>query len=741
MLGLRARASRNPISAISSPLNARSTLDNSTAASQSPLSCNLWTTCTLIRAQLFTLFTTFTCSNYPLLPRFKSNTTTLALTTTVASTRASTSTTTTALTFEPAATNHALRPLLPLPFTIGRFAHACIKTTTTTVQAKAKAAVRATVRTSSPTHFFVRVSTYLTANLIVLHLRLLRLLLHPLFLRDAFLGRLFPNTIPSTSPPTRRPIQSLPSLSTSPLSFLPLPLKEALATSTSLAQALLQTPRQPKAPFSTVPHAFANPRITTLSQQPTYPGASPVLQTPVAAHAAALPQAHTPSLLRQYDPKEYFLQSPFRNRAASSAARRLPHLSAARLWNPTNSTPRLPDKPALRKRRPSTPPPPAVPLSHPTLDPLSVDPADPLGIGASDYPLLTLPEQRQTRHSTSNRNSLQIDRSGSGAEHRISLPPSVRHSYDGRRSADPSPTFLDPDARPADEEEEAPAEPSAETRVTGLRKRGQSISDPVIRDFAITLNDKGKGKASMEPGAENQGRGVSKDLERGPDVLPRHSNVSAGDGMGIGSAISSSNSSIMGEELPPDLGEEWGPQHPCFPHMNPHVPLDSPEYHNTRIIRIRRDWLIEGDLAPTFSNLYPEILDPAGLSEQEFRRIVDKLNGELIPIFSPYNWRNVVDSMLGLVTGWLWDDLGFTGVKARLKRLERWIDQWNNEMEKTIGNEDSSMAPRIISLRKTGYMTLDIQIPDPEIAPAPSTPGGSRSGSLPMEPATAVMAS
>ncbi|KAK7436597.1 hypothetical protein CaCOL14_006266 [Colletotrichum acutatum] len=741
MLGLRARASRNPISAISSPLNAFSTFHDSTAASQLPPTCNLWTTCTLIRAQLFRLFTTCTCSNYPLPPRFKSNTTlALALTTTVASTRASTSATTTALTFKPAATNHALRPLLPLPFTIGRFAHACIKTTTTTVQAKAKAAVRATVCTSSPTHFFVRVSTYLAANLIVLHLRLLLLLLHPFFLRDVFLGRLFTNTIPSTSPPTRRPIQSPRSLSTSPLPFLP-PPKEALATSTSLAQALLQTPRQPKDPFSTVPHAFANPRITTLSQQPTYPGASPDLQTPVAAHAAALPQAHSPSLLRQYDPKEYFLQSPFRNRATSSAARRLPHLSAARLWNPTNSTPRLPDKPALRKRRPSTPPPPAVPLSHPTLDPLSVDPADPLGIGAGDYPLLTLPEQRQTRHSTSNRNSLQIDRSGSGAEHRISLPPSVRHSYDGRRSADPSPTFLDSDAHPANEQEEAPAEPPAETRVTGLRKRGQSISDPVVRDFAITLNDKGKGKATMEQGAENQGRGASKDLERGPDVLPRHSNVSAGDGMGIGSAISSSNSSIMGEELPPDLGEEWGPQHPCFPHMNPHVPLDSPEYHNTRIIRIRRDWLIEGDLAPTFSNLYPEILDPAGLSEQEFRRIIDKLNGELIPIFSPYNWRNVVDSMLGLVTGWLWDDLGLTGVKARLKRLERWIDQWNNEMGKTISNEDSSMAPRIIPLRKTGYMTLDIQIPDPEIAPAPSTPGGSRSGSLPMEPATAVMAS
>ncbi|OLN94053.1 Ras modification protein ERF4 [Colletotrichum chlorophyti] len=196
----------------------------------------------------------------------------------------------------------------------------------------------------------------------------------------------------------------------------------------------------------------------------------------------------------------------------------------------------------------------------------------------------------------------------------------------------------------------------------------------------------------------------------------------------------------MGEELPPDLGEEWGPQHPCFPHLNPHVPVDSPEYQTTRIIRVRRDWLLEGDLAPTFSNLYPEILDPAGLSEQEFRKIIDKVNSELVPIFSPYNWRNLIDGVLGLVTGWLWDDLGFTGVKARLKRLERWIDQWNSEMEKTLGNDDVSLAPRIISLRRTGYMTLDIQIPDPEIAPAPSTPAVSRSGSMPVEPPAAATA-
>ncbi|KAF6802382.1 hypothetical protein CSOJ01_11631 [Colletotrichum sojae] len=564
-------------------------------------------------------------------------------------------------------------------------------------------------------HLFVRSSARLAANLIVL-------------LRDdSSPRRLFQSHIRS-SPPSLPPAQPFlppspsPSTPTSPsslsLSSLLL-LKEALATSTSLAQVSLQFRPRPDQ-NSTVPHASANPRLATLSQQPAYPGASPEPDHPLAA--AGLPQARSPSYIRNYDPKDYFLQSPFRNRAATSAARRLPHLSAARLWNPTNSTRALPEK-TIRKRRPSTPPPPSVPLSHPTLDPYSVDP---LGVGAGDYPLLTLPEQRQTRHSASNRNSLQVDRN---AEHRISLPRSLRHSYDGRRSGDPSPTFPDPDADPAPG---ISPEPPVEPRVTGLRKRGQSVSNPLTQDFVFL--DKGKGKAVMEQTNAEQARGPSKDLERGPDVLPRLSNVSAGDG--IGSAISSSNSSIMGEELPPDLGEEWGPQHPCFPHLNPHVPIDSPEYHNTRIIRIRRDWLIEGDLAPTFSNLYPEILDPAGLSEQEFRRIIDKLNGELIPIFSPYNWRNILDGMLGLVTGWLWDDLGFTGVKARLKRLELWIDKWNKEMEKTVGNEDITMAPRIISLRRTGYMTLDIQIPDPEIATAPSTPAGT--GNMPMEPPAAV---
>ncbi|RKU41784.1 hypothetical protein DL546_004955 [Coniochaeta pulveracea] len=221
----------------------------------------------------------------------------------------------------------------------------------------------------------------------------------------------------------------------------------------------------------------------------------------------------------------------------------------------------------------------------------------------------------------------------------------------------------------------------------------------------------------------------SQDLERGPDPLhPRHSTTSRVSG--IGSAISSDDSSILGDpdQQAADIGDEWGPQHPCYPHLNPHVPVDSPEYASTRIIRIRRDWLIEGDLAPTFSNLYPEILDPAGLSEAEFRKIIDKLNSTLIPTFSPYNWRNILDGVLSLATAWIWEDLGLTAVKSRLRNLEKWIEDWNADMERRVGREEGTIPPKIISLRRTGYMTLDIQIPDPEISPGTSTPAPSSHG-------------
>jgi len=135
--------------------------------------------------------------------------------------------------------------------------------------------------------------------------------------------------------------------------------------------------------------------------------------------------------------------------------------------------------------------------------------------------------------------------------------------------------------------------------------------------------------------------------------------------------------------------------------------------------------MLEGDLAPTFSNLYPEILDPAGVSEQEFRSMIEKINSQLVPAFNPFGFRNVLDSILGLLTGWVWDDLGFTAVKGRLSKVEKYLEDWNREMEGR-SKEGPENAPRIVPLRRTGYMNLDIQVPDPEISYPASLPADER---------------
>ncbi|KAI5292102.1 ras modification protein erf4 [Ascosphaera acerosa] len=155
----------------------------------------------------------------------------------------------------------------------------------------------------------------------------------------------------------------------------------------------------------------------------------------------------------------------------------------------------------------------------------------------------------------------------------------------------------------------------------------------------------------------------------------------------------------------------WGPEHPCYPHMNPHVPMRSAEYLSTRIIRIRRDWMLRGDLAPTFSNLYPEILEPV-LPEREFRRVVAHVNEALVAAYDPFAPRSWLDGVLGFVTGWVWEDLGRTAVKKALLQVEDWLARWNRQVGEGSG-------VRIWSLRSTGYMSIDIQIPDPKLAVVP----------------------
>ncbi len=123
--------------------------------------------------------------------------------------------------------------------------------------------------------------------------------------------------------------------------------------------------------------------------------------------------------------------------------------------------------------------------------------------------------------------------------------------------------------------------------------------------------------------------------------------------------------------------------------------------------------MIAGDLAPTFSNTYPEILEP-WIREADFRLLVKGINEGLIEAFSPYGWRAWLDLVLGVLTGWLWEDFGFAAVKARCRGVEDFIERWNVESRVGMEKEEVELV-RAIPLRRTGYLCLDIQIPDPHV--------------------------
>lgn len=153
---------------------------------------------------------------------------------------------------------------------------------------------------------------------------------------------------------------------------------------------------------------------------------------------------------------------------------------------------------------------------------------------------------------------------------------------------------------------------------------------------------------------------------------------------------------------------EWGPQHPCFPHPNPHCEPDTREAQETRVIRVKRDYLIAGDLYPQYANLYPEILDPL-VTDDEFRIVIGRVNEIMEQAFSPDTVRAWVDAILGIATGYFWEDLGFTGVRSGEKEMEGYIYQWNQEREK------EGRDVRLVQPRTTGFMTLDFVVPDPGI--------------------------
>lgn len=108
-----------------------------------------------------------------------------------------------------------------------------------------------------------------------------------------------------------------------------------------------------------------------------------------------------------------------------------------------------------------------------------------------------------------------------------------------------------------------------------------------------------------------------------------------------------------------------------------------------------------GDLAPTFSNIYPEILDP-WVSEQDFRFLIQTVNDGLIKAFKPGGWRAWVDTVLGVATGWLWEDFGAAAVKAEVRGVEGFIEDWNGGRESGSGEE----VVKVVSLRRTGFLSV-----------------------------------
>ncbi|ELR10074.1 hypothetical protein GMDG_04475 [Pseudogymnoascus destructans 20631-21] len=227
--------------------------------------------------------------------------------------------------------------------------------------------------------------------------------------------------------------------------------------------------------------------------------------------------------------------------------------------------------------------------------------------GAGDYPLLSLREQRFSRDS-------------SGRSNRVSLPRSVtwidiRRSFSLVAEDFAAGATVEHGDKGKGKDIEGNRRVYIKRRSTGYRKRGQliaSLQTPVELSPTFKAGHRTTSRAHHKKLHNGRSRKRSTPLAipiPKPLPRPRHHRQS--------------RLLNFHTHLHPRLRPPHRPRRRrrlgCFPHLNPYVPTDSVAYANTRIIRIPRDWMIAGDLAPTFSATYPELLGEAGLGEAEFR--------------------------------------------------------------------------------------------------------------------------
>ena len=186
-----------------------------------------------------------------------------------------------------------------------------------------------------------------------------------------------------------------------------------------------------------------------------------------------------------------------------------------------------------------------------------------------------------------------------------------------------------------------------------------------------------------------------------------------------------------------------------FPNI--HAPINSVRFNDTRIVRIPRRFDTSVSY-PCFSNVLPgsepaaitNTVDglqfvPRGLcrdgqvygfssvsplsryfTNEEFKPIIDHINGILETMYTvPNNWANYRDIILGFITLGLWYILFSSssflksvgtrlgGDESRLNELESYIESLNRS-EKFRRN-----GIRIVSPRRSGFLSLDFEIPRP----------------------------
>lgn len=248
--------------------------------------------------------------------------------------------------------------------------------------------------------------------------------------------------------------------------------------------------------------------------------------------------------------------------------------------------------------------------------------------------------------------------------------------------------------------------PVADSGVGYDRRNGQQENQQQSNQRTYSLSSTN----ALKPDDLEAGRKIRRSVSRASMPLSHNENLNYNNNNNNNISTTNgpiNNGNTMNNNDTASTAEEfrWGPDHPCFPHLNPHVPLSSPLHESTRIIRIRRNWMAHGDVAPQFANLYPEILD-THMAEEQFRQVVEHINKELAEAFSPWRTRAWVDAVMGALTGWIWEDLGMAGAKKRLERLEAWIETWNKEHGAKGDGEVKDGNVWIVPLRRTGYMTV-----------------------------------